>query len=495
MFEFDPRRREKLAVLAEEGIRPWPNGLDVPHTLAQVLEAGGERPDEELQTDERVFTVAGRLRFKNEMGKAGFARIWDEVDRLQIFVKKNVVGEQVFKVFKRLDLGDWVRVTGRLMRTRTGELTLRADSLELYAKCMASLPDKHKGFTDGEQRQRMRYLDLLINAETRQRFRARSDVMRHIRRFFDDRDFMEVETPILQTLAGGAAAKPFVTRHNALGLDMYLRVAPELYLKRLVVGGFERVYELNRSFRNEGISLRHNPEFTMLEFYQAHATYTDLIELTEDLLGGLARQLCGGSEVPWKGGTLDFSTPFRRARMDALIAEAAGLDLDAVWDPDALRAWWLEHHPEEVERSDLPQTAGKWFELLFDDLVEPSLQDPTFVTHFPTEISPLARKSDDEPRVTDRFELFCAGWELANGFSELNDPLDQAERFAAQAAAKAAGDDEAMFFDADYVRALTYGMPPTAGEGIGVDRLVMLLTDQQSIREVILFPTLRPQEG
>ncbi len=492
MYEFEQKRLDKLAVLAEAGIAPYPNGLPVTHALAEVLAAGGDREDAELQTDERVFTVAGRLRFKNEMGKAGFARLHDETDRLQVFVKKNVVGEEAFAAWKKLDLGDWVWVTGRLMRTRTGELTLKATALQLYSKCMASLPDKHKGFTDGEQRQRMRYLDLLINRETRERFRRRSQVVSHIRRFFEQHDFMEVETPILQTLAGGAAARPFTTHHNTLGLDMYLRVAPELYLKRLVVGGFERVFELNRNFRNEGISLTHNPEFTMLEFYQAHATYTDLMDLTESLLSGLAEAVTGRHTTPWKGREIDWSPPFRRARMDDLIAEAVGLDREQVWDVEQLRAAWLAEHPGDDE--DLPDSVGKWFEWLFDAFVEPKLQDPTFVTHYPTEISPLARRSDSEPRVTDRFELFVAGWELANGFSELNDPVDQAGRFEAQAAAKAAGDDEAMFFDADYVRALTYGMPPTAGEGIGIDRLVMFLTDQQSIREVILFPTLRPNE-
>lgn len=494
MYEFEQKRLDKLAVLAEAGIAPYPNGLPVPHRLAQVLEAGGDRPHEELQEDERVFTVAGRLRFKNEMGKAGFARLHDEHDQLQVFVKKNVVGEDQFVTWKKLDLGDWVWVTGTLMRTRTGELTLKATGLQLYSKCMASLPDKHKGFTDGEQRQRMRYLDLLINRETRERFRRRSAVVSYIRRFFEAKDFMEVETPILQTLAGGAAAKPFETHHNALGLDMFLRVAPELYLKRLVVGGFERVYELNRNFRNEGVSLKHNPEFTMLEFYQAHATYTDLMDLTEELLGGLAVEVTGSDQVPWKGESLDWARPFRRARMDDLIAEALGLTRDQAWDVETLRTEWLARSPKDAD-ADLPESVGKWFEWLFDELVEGNLQDPTFVTHYPTEISPLARRNDSEPRVTDRFELFIGGWELANGFSELNDPVDQAGRFADQAAAKAAGDEEAMFFDHDYVRALTYGMPPTAGEGIGIDRLVMFLTDQQSIREVILFPTLRPQEG
>ncbi len=490
MYAFDDTRLEKLDALREAGIEPYPKALPVHHTLADVVAAAGELPDEDLQGIETVFTVAGRLRFKNEMGKAGFARLQDPSGRLQVYVKKNVVGPENFAAWKKLDLGDLVHVSGRLMRTRTGEVTLKATALRLNAKCIASLPDKHKGFTDGEQRQRMRYLDLMMNDATRETFRRRAAIVRGTRDFFEARGFMEVETPMLQTLAGGAAARPFVTHHNALDLDLFLRIAPELFLKRLVVGGFERVFEINRNFRNEGISLKHNPEFTMLEFYWAHATYLQLMDLTEELVAGLAVQATGKSAVAYGEHQLDFSTGWRRARMDELIAEATGLT--DPWDVHACRARWLEDHPDAAVE-ELPTTSGKWFELLFDAYVEASLIQPTFVTAFPTEISPLSRRNDVEPRIVDRFELFCVGREIANGFTELNDPVDQAARFAAQADAKAAGDDEAMFFDHDYVRALSYGMPPTAGEGIGIDRLVMLLTDQASIREVILFPTLRPE--
>ncbi len=492
MFEFDPKRLEKLAALRETGVEPYPNGLVVDASSAAVLAAAGDRPDEELRGDEREFRVAGRLRAKRELGKAGFAKLQDGEGQLQIYIRREDVGELAFRqVWRKLDLGDQVWVRGRLMRSRTGESTLKVLEIRLYAKCLSSMPDKHRGFRDGEQRQRMRYVDLFMNEGTRETFRRRSAVVRQIRDYFQDRGFLEVETPMLQVIPGGASARPFVTHHQALGLDMYLRVAPELYLKRLVVGGFERVFELNRSFRNEGISLRHNPEFTMLEFYWAHATFRDLMDLTEELISGLARSICGGTTLSYQGETLDLSTPWRRARMDALIAEATGID--DPWDVAACRAFWLAEHPGDAEDPELPTTPGKWFEWLFDACVEPGLRDPTFVTHHPTEISPLSRRSDEDPRVTDRFELVVAGRELANGFSELNDPVDQAARFEAQARAKAAGDDEAMFFDADYVRALSYGMPATAGEGIGIDRLVMLLTDQASIREVILFPTLRPR--
>jgi lysyl-tRNA synthetase class 2 len=488
MFEFDPQRLEKLALLREMGIPPYPNGLEVKNALADVVAAGGDRDGEDLDSDDTEFTVAGRLRFKNEMGKAGFARLQDQSGPLQIYVRKNDLGEDAFATWKKLDLGDWVWVQGTMMRTRTGELTLKATSLRLYAKCIESLPDKHHGFTDPEARQRMRYLDLVMNDSTRDTFLARSRIVREIRTFFDSRGYTEVETPMMQVIPGGAAARPFVTHHNALDLELYLRVAPELYLKRLVVGGIERVYEINRNFRNEGLSTQHNPEFTMLEFYCAHATYLDLMDLTEELVSGLAESVTGSKTVAYGELELDFSSPWRRARMEDLVAEAAGVD--DPWDVEALQAAWRARNPDA---EDLPDTPGGLFELWFDACVEPNLVDPTFVTHFPTEISPLSRKNDADPRVVDRFELFVAGREIANAFSELNDPVDQAARFAAQAEAKAAGDDEAMFFDADYVKALSYGMPPTAGEGIGIDRLVMLLTNQQSIRDVILFPTLRPQ--
>ncbi len=494
MYDFDPSRLEKLAKLRESGVEPYPNGFDKPtHSLTQVAGVGGERSNEELEQETTEFIVAGRLRFKNEMGKAGFARIQDESGRLQLFVRKNDIGEESFTtVWKKLDLGDWVWARGRLMRTRKGELSIRVAELRLYAKCIESLPDKHKGFTDGEMRQRMRYLDLFINEETRRTFTLRSAVVRHVRNFFDRRGFMEVETPMLQVLPGGANARPFLTHHNALGLDLYARVAPELYLKRLVVGGFERVYELNRSFRNEGISLRHNPEFTMLEWYMAHATYLDNMELTEELVTGICEDLLGTTQLRWGEHDVDMSRPWRRASMAELVAEHGGVS--DPWDTAELRARWLELRPGDSE-AELPSTAGKWWERYVDAVVEDKLVNPTFITGFPAEISPLARRNDDDPRITDRFELLVCGQELANGFSELNDPVDQAQRFEAQAKAKSSGDDEAMFFDADYIRALSYGMPPTSGEGLGIDRLVMLLCNQTSIREVILFPILRPEKG
>lgn len=490
MFDFDPRRLEKLAALRESGVEPYPNGHNVTHRLAELIEAGGDKDDATLKEEVLTeFRIAGRLRFKNEMGKAGFARIQDESGRIQIFVRKNDLGEEAFDaIWKKLDLGDWVWARGTLMRTRKGELSLRCAELQLYAKCIESLPDKHKGFTDPEQRQRMRYLDLFINEDTRETFRKRSMIVRGLRNYFDGQGFMEVETPMLQAIPGGANARPFVTHHNALGMEMFLRVAPELYLKRLVVGGFERVYELNRNFRNEGVSLRHNPEFTMLEFYQAHATYIDLMDHTEVLVTELAEKVAGSLQIPYGDDVVDYSRPWRRASMEELITELAGVANP--WDLEELRSRWIELHPEDAE-ADLPKTVGKWFEQFFDVHVEPTLVNPTFVTGYPTEISPLSRRNDERPEIVDRFELFVARQEIANGFSELNDPVDQAARFQAQADAKSSGDDEAMFFDADYVRALSYGMPPTAGEGIGVDRLAMLLTGQTSIREVVLFPALR----
>ncbi|MEE2750406.1 MAG: lysine--tRNA ligase [Myxococcota bacterium] len=501
MYEFDPERLNKLKELRELGIEPYPNGLSVDHSVAEALAAGVDEDGEELDAEAleshtQEYVVAGRLRFKNEMGKAGFARIQHQDSRMQVYIRKNDVGEEAFLAWKKLDLGDWIWVRGRLMRTRTGELTLKAAEIQLYAKCIESLPDKHHGFTDPEQRQRMRYLDLFMNEETRQTFLARSRVVREIRRYFDERAFVEVETPMMQVIPGGAAAKPFITHHNALDIDLYMRVAPELYLKRLVVGGIERVYEINRNFRNEGISTKHNPEFTMLEWYQAHATFEDLMTMTEELVIGLAESVCGSTTVVYGEQELDFSAPWDRVRMDELVLqhEAYQLEPGQQWDLDQLEAAYRRAHPEGPFRES-PTTVGGWFERMFDVDLEKKLQNPTFVTHFPTEISPLSRRNDENAAVTDRFELFVAGREIANGFSELNDPVDQAGRFGAQAEAKAAGDDEAMFFDSDYIRALSYGMPPTAGEGIGIDRLVMLLTNQQSIREVILFPTMRSVQG
>ncbi len=491
MYDFDPDRLDKVRALEAEGTRAYPSALPVAHTSATVRIAAEGQPDDALEGLGR-FELAGRLLFKNEMGKAGFGRILDREGRVQVYFKKDELGEEAFALWKKLDLGDIVRVEGTLMRTRTGELTVKASSLRLLAKCITSLPDKFHGIADPELRQRQRYLDLFVNDETRETFRRRSRIVRYIRDFFEGRDFLEVETPMMHPIPGGATARPFVTHHNALDADLYLRIAPELYLKRLVVGGLERVYEINRNFRNEGIDSTHNPEFTMLEFYQAHATWKDLVDMTEELFAGLVETVCGGPTLTYQGQEISFARPFRRVGYDALVAEATGLSHDEIRDARTLRAWCVNRFGADAK---VPSSVGRLWELVFDELVEKSLVQPTFVTRFPVEISPLARRNDEEPDIADRFEIFIAGREIANGFTELNDPVDQAGRFEAQVKSRAAGDHEAMHFDDDYIRALTYGMPPTAGEGLGIDRLVMLLTDSPSIRDVILFPTLRPQRA
>lgn len=510
MFSFDPDWLGKLDALREQGVAPYPSaaGMPVTHTSTELhrLAKGVETPS---VLELGAISIGGRVMFRNVMGKAMFLRVQDrgaqdvaDTDRegqpiqrggiIQVYARKEELGETTFELLKRVDIGDFVWASGRLMRTKTGELSLQVTEARLAAKIVTPFPDRFHSVTDIETRSRQRYIDLFINPESREVFRRRSMIVRKIRNFFETRDFLEVETPMMHSIPGGAAARPFVTHHNALDIDLFLRVAPELYLKRLVVGGFDRVFEVNRNFRNEGVSTRHNPEFTMLEFYWAWATVNDLIALSEELIAGLAKDLHGTYVIPFGEGSIDFTPPFRRADMDALISDVTGLSLDDLRDPLAMRAWWLGHHPIKLNET-LPTTMGRWWEKLFEEYVEHSLVNPTFVTGFPAEISPLARRSDSDPDRTDRFELFCNTWEIANGFNELNDPVDQAERFAAQVAERTAGNEESMYFDRDYIRALTYGMPPTAGEGIGIDRLAMLLTGRASIREVILFPTLRPE--
>ena len=496
MFEFDGKRLEKLEALRAAGVDPYPHGLRVTHTLAAVAELAGERPGEELAADPTEVQIAGRVLFKNEMGKAGFARLQDRSGRMQVYLRKDEIGEDAFRdIWKKLDLGDHIWGRGRLMRTKTGETSVHLSELRLAAKCINSLPDKHKGLHDPEFRNRHRYVDLFVNEESREVFLRRSRIVRAIRNFFEARDFVEVETPMMQVIPGGATARPFITHHNALDIDLYLRIAPELYLKRLVVGGLERVYEINRNFRNEGVDTKHNPEFTMLEFYQAWATWEDLMDLSEALLREVANVATGSTSVTFGPHTLDFAAPFERLSMTDGIVRYAGLRPEQALDTDALRERWLSEFPKDAKNPRLPQTLGKWYEWYFDQFVEPNLIQPTFITRFPAEISPLSRKNSTDPLWVDRFELFVAGMELANGFNELNDPVDQQERFQNQVAAREGGDDEAMHLDADFIEALTYGMPPTAGEGIGIDRLVMLLSGQTSIRDVILFPTLRPDRG
>jgi len=481
-------RRAKLERLRERG-GAFPNDFRRDSTAEQLHLACGGHPPEWFEAHPTRVTIAGRMMAKRVMGKASFAKLKDRSGAIQVFLQQDALGA-TYDDFKGWDVGDVLGVEGTLFKTRTGELTVKVERLRLLVKSLRPLPDKWHGLADVESRYRQRYVDLIVSDESREVFRRRTRIVHYLRNFLEALDFMEVETPMMQVIPGGAVAKPFVTHHNALGLDMYLRVAPELYLKRLVVGGFERVYELNRNFRNEGLSTRHNPEFTMLELYQAYADYRDLMDLVERLFQGLADTLLGTRLVPYQGDTYDFSTAFRRVTVEELV-----LHFNPGIEPARLRE--LEYLRGVCERLGIKPAAGdgpgKLQIEIFEKTAEESLLQPTFVYAYPAEVSPLARRNDADPFITDRFEFFVGGRELANGFSELNDPDDQAARFREQAARKTSGDEEAMFYDADYIRALEYGLPPTAGLGIGVDRLVMLFTDQPSIRDVVLFPHMRPE--
>ncbi len=483
------QRREKLDRLREQD-QAFPNDFRRDSVADELQGMYGQRSGESLEAEGIRVRVAGRLMAKRVMGKASFAQVQDHSGRLQLFLERDALAEGVYAEFKSWDVGDIVGAEGTLFRTKTGELTVRVERLRLLVKSLRPLPEKFHGLSDQEMRYRQRYVDLIMNPEVVGVFRQRARIVQLVRDFMNGMGFLEVETPMMQPIPGGAQARPFVTHHNALDMDLYLRVAPELYLKRLVVGGFERVYEINRSFRNEGVSTRHNPEFTMLELYQAYAGYTDMMDLTERLLRTLVEMLYGDTKLNWLGQQYDFSGTFARVSV-----EQALLDSDAGIDPERLRdeahlCERCQHHGIEVQSE---WGAGKLQLELFEKLVESTLEQPVFITDYPTEVSPLARRRDDDPFLVERFEFFVGGREIANGFSELNDAEDQAERFREQARSKEAGDEEAMFFDADYVRALEYGMPPTAGQGIGLDRLVMLLTDTASIRDVLLFPLMRPE--
>ncbi len=486
------QRREKLTELRKLG-PAFPNDFRPDHTAFELSDEHALRDKDFFEATEIPAKIAGRMVAKRIMGKASFAQIQDTSGALQVFVQLAGVGEEAYTSFKQLDVGDIIGVEGKLFKTKVGELTVKATSIRLLTKSLRPLPEKFHGMTDTEQRYRQRYIDLIANAEVRETFKVRAAIVQYIREFFIQRSFMEVETPMMQVIPGGATAKPFVTHHNALDMDLYLRIAPELYLKRLVVGGFDRVFEINRNFRNEGLSTRHNPEFTMLEFYQAYATYTELMDLTEVLLREIAENVMGSTTIKSTDGevTYDFAKPFERLTMAESIAKFnPDIYAEDLAKPEVLKSI-AESKGVKVDASWGP---GKTLTELFEATVEHRLLDPTFITAYPAEVSPLARRNDDNPEVTDRFEFFVGGREIANGFSELNDPEDQAERFRQQVEILASGDDEAMHYDHDYVRALEIGLPPTAGEGIGIDRLVMMFTGAASIRDVILFPHMRPEK-
>jgi len=488
------QREEKGRGWRALGVDPYGNGFVPEHLASEIARAHGDASAEALEAAAPRCTVAGRVMAIRSFGKAAFLKLRDRSGELQIHVKKDMLGDQ-FERFRLIDVGDFVGVSGTLFKSKTGELTLAATRFLPLTKAVRPLPEKWHGLQDHETRYRQRYLDLIANPEVKEAFLKRTELTRFLRTFLDERGFIEVETPMLHALVTGAAARPFVTHHNALDLDLYLRIAPELFLKRLVVGGLERVYEINRNFRNEGLSTRHNPEFTMLEFYQAYATYQDLMDLTEEMVGQAAARVTGSTEVVYQGTRLSFAKGWRRISMAEAVREAVpALGEAGVRDAAALRAELRRHLPPAEAAAPEKASAGELLGLLFGHLVEPRLVQPTFVTHFPTVLSPLSRRSDADPEMTDRFELFVAGREIANGFSELNDPVDQRGRFLEQVAAKERGQAETMDYDEDYVRALEHGLPPTAGEGLGVDRLAMLFTDASSIRDVILFPLLRPQE-
>jgi len=478
-------RREKVDAMRKAGIEPWPQAREVNAHCKDVFDEFSE------DKESRVYHVAGRVMTMRGHGKTLFAHIQDASGRLQIYLKQDDVGETAFDQWQRyIDMGDIVWCSGTSFKTKTGEVTLKVASFALLSKCLHPLPDKFHGVADVEIKYRQRYLDLISDAESRERFLKRSLIIRAMRTFFDGNGFVEVETPMLHPIPGGAAARPFVTHHNTLDLQLYLRIAPELYLKRLVVGGVERVYEINRNFRNEGISTRHNPEFTMVEWYAAHNDYHWMMDFIEQMLRSIVMEVCEVLCVPYGDLMIDFATPFPRLTMQEAVALYAHCSSDDL-QPDTINDVIKKH---SVALANAQASWGEKLFALFERLVEPNLKNPTFITEFPVEVSPLAKKNERNPAITDRFELFVAGMELSNGFNELNDPDDQAQRFKQQAQARAGGDAEAHHYDADYIKALEHALPPTVGAGIGIDRLTMLLTNTTSIKDIILFPTLRPRD-
>jgi len=515
------QREANLEEIKSVGVEPYPHRFDRTHTISQAVETYAQKTGEQLEALRPQTRVAGRIHAINKMGKAAFVRITDGIEMIQVYLRSNELDERTWQLFKLLDLGDHVGAEGRVFRTRTGELSIHCESLTFLAKALLPPPDKYYGLHDIELRYRQRYADLIANRAVRRVFETRSQVIRLIRAFFDERGYVEVETPMLTPLPTGAAARPFVTHHNALDIDLYARIAPELYLKRLIVGGFERVYEINRNFRNEGLSTRHNPEFTMLEWYQAYSDFEDLIELTETMISQLVERVYGTAEVEYDGQQIDFARPWARMTMREAIVHYWNHPTASVGAgepgtvaaqrpaPDDLTT--TEDLLQWIERSDHPNLKSQVSKLqsevsnggtlsygyllgaMFEHVAEPHLVNPTFITEFPIELSPLSKQNERDPAFVDRFELFIAGMEIANGFCEINDPADQRRRFEDQMRLRERGDEEAMLIDEDYLRALSYGMPPTAGEGVGIDRLVMILTNSKSIRDVILFPHMRPE--
>ncbi len=480
-------RKQKIVNLKNSSYDLYPNDIDVLHTVKDINEKIDQFADD-LSEDASVFMVAGRMMAINKFGKSSFVRFRDRTGQMQAYIRVDQVGEDSYSLFKQLDIGDFVGLKGTMFKTRTGEWTLLVSELRLVCKSIRPLPEKFHGLKDPEKRYRQRYIDLIMNPDVRTIFVNRSRIIQSIRNFLLAREFLEVETPMMQPIPGGAEAEPFKTFHNALGIDLFLRIAPELYLKRLVVGGFERVFEINRNFRNEGVSTRHNPEFTMVEFYQAYADYRDLMDLTEAMFRNIARELTGSTTVEYQGHEIDLGCEWQRMTMADALEKIGGVAPDLLKNKEKL----LEFAASKDIKISKTGRLGKVITKLFDVLVEPELIQPTFITGYPVEVSPLSRKNEKNSDLTDRFELFIAGREIANGFSELNDPQDQRERFLQQVEDRQAGDSEAHPMDEDYIEALEYGMPPTAGEGIGIDRLVMFFTNSASIREVILFPHMKP---
>nr|WP_321464713.1 lysine--tRNA ligase [uncultured Desulfobulbus sp.] len=485
------QRREKADSLAEAGVKLFSNSFKTPQPIDDIIPLGAELAAEEHDDSGHRYRIAGRVMSMRKFGKAAFFHVQDSGARMQVYARRDLLGEEIFGQFKKWDVGDIVGVEGILFKTKTGELSLEAQSLNMITKSLRPLPEKFHGLTDVETRYRQRYLDLIVNPESREVFKKRVEIIRLIREFLNNRGYMEVETPMMQPVPGGATAKPFRTHHNALDMDLYLRIAPELYLKRLLVGGFEKVFEINRNFRNEGLSTRHNPEFTMLEFYQAYSTYHDLMDLTEEMVSWLAHEVTGSMDITYQGMEVDLAPPWQRLTMEESLVQIGGIDPAILADDDAVMALVKEKGIKLQPEAGIGKAKTELFELL----VEEKLINPTFITSYPTEVSPLARRNEEDPSVTDRFELFITGREIANAFSELNDPIDQLQRFQKQIDERGDDDEIHPVLDRDYVRALEYGMPSAAGEGIGIDRLVMLLTDSPSIRDVILFPHMKAEAG